>query len=45
MGGKQDGTRVAICEEYVPKENKFKTSDIMLSSAKSGFGTVCKHGI
>ena len=31
--------RVALCEEYNPKEGKIKISDnIMLSTPKSGFG-------
>ncbi len=31
--------RVALCEEYNPRENKTKISDIILSGPKSGFGT------
>lgn len=45
MGGKQDGNRVALCDEYSPKEGKIKISDnIMLTSPKSGFGVAVKNG-
>lgn len=40
MGGKQEGVRVDLCEEYNPKENKTKISDLVLSSPKSGFSAV-----
>jgi len=33
---------VAICEEYNPKEKTLKTSDLKLTSPKSGFG-ICSR--
>lgn len=37
--------RVALCEEYSPKEGKIKISEnIMLTSPKSGFGVAVKNG-
>ncbi|KAL4442810.1 hypothetical protein ABPG74_010699 [Tetrahymena malaccensis] len=40
IGGKQDGMRIALCEEYDPKTNKLSISSMMLSTPKSGFGAV-----
>lgn len=46
MGGKYEGMRVALCEEFNPRENKMKVAEIILTTPKSGFGVVCnKQGI
>ena len=40
IGGKQDGMRVASCEEYQVKERKCSSSSIKLNSPRSGFGVI-----
>eukprot|EP01017_Pseudomicrothorax_dubius_P008719 TRINITY_DN1287_c0_g1_i4.p1 TRINITY_DN1287_c0_g1~~TRINITY_DN1287_c0_g1_i4.p1 ORF type:complete len:819 (-),score=157.68 TRINITY_DN1287_c0_g1_i4:215-2671(-) len=40
MGGKNDGARLSSCEEYDPKDNIWRTSEIQLPVAKSGFGAI-----
>jgi hypothetical protein len=40
MGGKKDGERIATCEEYSIKRNKWKKSKMTLTTPKSGFGSI-----
>jgi hypothetical protein len=40
IGGKYEGVRVNICEEYNIRENKIKISDLKLSAPRSGFGAI-----
>jgi N-acetylneuraminic acid mutarotase len=40
LGGKQDGSRIATCEEFCVKDCMSKPSEITLTTAKSGFGAL-----
>ncbi len=40
MGGKQDRSRTATCEEYCLTDQVIMSSDIVLTSPKSGFGAL-----